>query len=657
MDIQLDGIGWTWVSGFAPIACKALLLTAAVMVVLGVTKRLSAATRHWILLGNAVALLALPVVSSLFPGFSIELPEGWRWIAPAALESTVESSRPMPSRLSLADDRVSSGNPARSSTVQERTVPEGWRDWPSGWMAGLVLLLWLGSSAFLLARLAVGYALARRSLRAARRLDEPEWRKEVDRAAAQLGIDRTIELYAADSDCMPMTIGILRPAVVLPESASQWPAGHLRVVLLHELAHVRRRDLVARLLSRLAVALYWFNPLVWWQDRIMRRESERACDDEVLRSGALPSRYARHLLVLARTAGLRDSLELCAASFGQSPLESRIRSILDPRRRRSMTIGQRWIALLAVASILLAISALSFSYPPTASSASAVLQDPPAAPPAPPEELPEPPPPPPPPPAPTEPPASSALAPARAAEPASPPSPPAPARPASAPSPKGSEVMRITWTEDGHDWQLSARNVRWTNSLDDVASMGDGGYVDIVESDGETTRRFRLDPVPGGGLRKSFWIDGRPDDPESPDAERIFRTGLTALRGHFEEAARLRSRQAELERRMVSEKIQRAKALHQEELKRLSEEALRRQEFAMQADGRRRKLQQQIEQLQARFQALSQDLEKAGDMTDVEQRLKRLKSDLDRLNAEIEDLSRRLGGQMGQRSESSEPER
>jgi hypothetical protein len=93
---------------------------------------------------------------------------------------------------------------------------------------------------------------------------------------------------------------MFRPAVLMPTGAADWPAGRQRVVLLHELAHVRRRDCQVQLVAHLALALHWFNPLAWWAVRRLRIEREHACDDHVLRSGARASDYADHLLQIAR---------------------------------------------------------------------------------------------------------------------------------------------------------------------------------------------------------------------------------------------------------------------------------------------------------------------------------------------------------------------
>jgi beta-lactamase regulating signal transducer with metallopeptidase domain len=91
-------------------------------------------------------------------------------------------------------------------------------------------------------------------------------------------------------------VGLGRPVVLVPEAGTTWSAARKRVVLLHELSHVKRHDCASQLVAHVACAVYWFNPLVWCAARALRVERERVCDEAVVRDGTPASSYADHLL-------------------------------------------------------------------------------------------------------------------------------------------------------------------------------------------------------------------------------------------------------------------------------------------------------------------------------------------------------------------------
>src|SRR5260370_16847293 len=88
---------------------------------------------------------------------------------------------------------------------------------------------------------------------------------------------------------MPLTWGILRPKLLLPEEADEWPDERRRAVLMHELAHVRRRDGLTQWLGLTACAAYWFNPLAWWAASRLWSEREQACEHIVFDAAEPPS--------------------------------------------------------------------------------------------------------------------------------------------------------------------------------------------------------------------------------------------------------------------------------------------------------------------------------------------------------------------------------
>ena len=143
----------------------------------------------------------------------------------------------------------------------------------------------------------------------------------------------------------------------MPAAADGWTEDRLRIVLLHELAHVKRRDCLTHMLAQVACALYWFNPLAWVAARRVRAERERACDDLVLAAGTPGPDYADQLLEIARVmrAGRFPSIVAGAslAMAHRSQLEGRLMAILDPSVPRSGVSRMRTFAAAAVAAAAL----------------------------------------------------------------------------------------------------------------------------------------------------------------------------------------------------------------------------------------------------------------------------------------------------------------
>ena len=149
----------------------------------------------------------------------------------------------------------------------------------------------------------------------------------------------------------PMTLG---SRILLPTSAKGWSEQRLRAVLLHESAHVQRRDSLIGFAGELACAVYWFHPLAWLVERRARLERERACDDAVLQAGVAPCDYASAIVDVARA-----TRTMAMPMAAPSQLETRITAILDPRVARK---GSRAAAILIIA-LAPALAALEADIP------------------------------------------------------------------------------------------------------------------------------------------------------------------------------------------------------------------------------------------------------------------------------------------------------
>lgn len=220
--------------------------------------------------------------------------------------------------------------------------------------------IWAAVCLLLLGRLIHGTVAVHRIVSRSRPLADEDWQARLYDVADRLGIAHAPRLLRSDEIRVPFAAGIVHAMIVLPAECDDWTPGQRDAVLIHELGHVRRRDLLGHTLGRLACVLYWFHPLVWTAARRLRDASERACDDLAIRLGSRPSEYADHLLRLVTSTGPRAMPGVALAMAQRKEFEGRMLAILDPALRRDAPARWKSAALsgaLVVLSLLVAAAA------------------------------------------------------------------------------------------------------------------------------------------------------------------------------------------------------------------------------------------------------------------------------------------------------------
>jgi hypothetical protein len=140
----------------------------------------------------------------------------------------------------------------------------------------------------------------------------------------------------------------------LPSHAREWTDDRIRVVLCHELAHIRRHDWFVQIGAEVVRAVLWFNPLIWLACTRLRRDSEQACDDAVLGKQITARDYAGHLLDLAKKCRKPTATWASAVPMARpSTLERRIAAMLNPGVNRA-TVSRR--SAVTVLTLLLSIT-------------------------------------------------------------------------------------------------------------------------------------------------------------------------------------------------------------------------------------------------------------------------------------------------------------
>jgi HEAT repeat protein/beta-lactamase regulating signal transducer with metallopeptidase domain len=222
----------------------------------------------------------------------------------------------------------------------------------------ILAAIWLIGATAILGRILVGLVAVRWLSTRTQEITDAAWLPMAQEMARDMGVSARVRFLRSGRASMPVAAGIFRPAVIMPTDADTWSEGRLRIVLLHELAHVKRRDCLTHMLGQAACAFHWFNPLAWLAVKRARTERERACDDLVLARGTRGSDYADQLLEMARALrGDRFPALLGGASLAmahRSQLEGRLIAILDPRVPRSGLTRGRAFAAVALCSAAVA---------------------------------------------------------------------------------------------------------------------------------------------------------------------------------------------------------------------------------------------------------------------------------------------------------------
>jgi TonB family protein len=291
----------------------------------------AAALRHFVLAASLCAALAVVPLSLVVP----------RWeVSVRSTAASDPAARPASTPASTVSVAVAAAPDVASAPRRARPP--------------LLALTWFFGFAVAAASLLFGIHRLTLIARRGRRSDDAEWNQMAREIAVTYGIRREVRLVETAAPDLLATWGLRRPSVLLPSHARGWSRDRMRVVLCHELAHVRRHDWFVQMAAEAIRTVLWFHPLVWIICTRLRRAGEQACDDAVLGRGIAASDYAAHLLALARKCR-RPGIGWASAvpMAHPSTLERRIVAMLNPRLNRQ-TLSRR--AAAAAAAMLLAVT-------------------------------------------------------------------------------------------------------------------------------------------------------------------------------------------------------------------------------------------------------------------------------------------------------------
>lgn len=320
----LDRFAGHLLAQLADASVRATILALLIAAVTQLLRRRPAAQHAlWTLV--VAGMLMLPVLRSFIPPTHLPMAE------PAALDA-----------LGFNPAQFGPAPPVPLVSFQPRpsSVHLGWRSYLAFlYLAGLVIFAW---------RLAMGALLNQRALRTGKSITQ-----ELGRFLPNALIG-DLEIQESDRVQVPVVAGLTRMRIVLPAEWRNWPPSRLRAAIVHESAHLRRRDPAVALLAALNETVFWFHPLAWWLERRLAVLAEHVADDQAL--AALPDAraYARAILDVATQLRNCGGRVLWNSSSMSGPLVAR-------RIRRILTVGgpplvqplgKASFSLLGLASVL-----------------------------------------------------------------------------------------------------------------------------------------------------------------------------------------------------------------------------------------------------------------------------------------------------------------
>lgn len=302
-------------------AVRALVVATVAAVILRLLRVKRTSIRLGMWTGVLYAAFAMPLLGTLLPALPLRLPVGQSALElPAQPQLPPAASSSAPLELSpSAFDRV------RAPVTRTASTPRHPISWELVALGAYTLV-----AGFLLGRLALGLLLAGRLLRDSQPIRSPAVRLTLETKARALGLKHGATVAQSGAVTVPVTVGVLDPAILLPGDWPEWEKTKLAAALAHELAHVKRRDGLTRLISRIYVCLFWFSPLAWWLDRHLAELAEQVSDQQAIVAGADPAQYAEVLMsFFAAVNQVRGRVRLYGISMAHgSRAGSRIENVL-----------------------------------------------------------------------------------------------------------------------------------------------------------------------------------------------------------------------------------------------------------------------------------------------------------------------------------------
>ncbi|QKJ32240.1 M56 family metallopeptidase [Mucilaginibacter mali] len=171
-----------------------------------------------------------------------------------------------------------------------------------------------------------------------------EWQHTVNILSQKLGVRNRVTLLESELVKVPVTIGYLKPVILLPAGMLlQLPPGQIDTIILHELAHILRRDYLVNILQSVVETVFFFNPAIWWLSALIREERENCCDDIVLEQVQQKRNYLEALMAFQNFEATWGKFAI-GLSLRKHSLMNRLRRMVN-KENQKLNPGEKIVLL------------------------------------------------------------------------------------------------------------------------------------------------------------------------------------------------------------------------------------------------------------------------------------------------------------------------
>jgi len=311
--------------------------SALLLVALAINKLLfrnSPITRSFVYRLTFISILLLPLLSQIIPQYDIPILNFFQ-----SFDSSIAGSSQISSLVTL-------------DIINEQTSLFNWLN--------ILKICWVIGASLVLMRILIGETITHKIIKNSSAISTRHLKKMIESIQLENKIEHSFDTRLSNQTTVPFITGLIKQTIILPHSFPDWNIDKQKMVLIHEIAHIERKDIIWFLISSCCSVLYWFNPLIWICQKKLIIDTEIVCDNFVLTEGHNAKSYAEHLLTLAKN--LKYNLFVSPVNptmARKTQLEGRLMSILTDQKRINK-LSQSNSKLIISLSVIIVLLLSSF---------------------------------------------------------------------------------------------------------------------------------------------------------------------------------------------------------------------------------------------------------------------------------------------------------